>query len=119
LSLPHWIKWNKVKGMYEINNNMDCFEQVVKNTSYKIEKYESIDNSWIFQYDMKDYDEALEFFNNNALYPTLTDEQKHNSNFRVFRIVEVKTTSKPVLINNELLIAAKNNIKRLRKQGRI
>jgi len=27
LSLPHWIKWNKVKGKYEINNNMKCFEQ--------------------------------------------------------------------------------------------
>ena len=27
MSLPHWIKWNKVKGKYEINNNMKCFEQ--------------------------------------------------------------------------------------------
>jgi hypothetical protein len=27
MSLPHWIKWNKVKGKYEINNNMDCFKQ--------------------------------------------------------------------------------------------
>ena len=27
MSLPHWIKWNKVKGKYVINNNMDCFEQ--------------------------------------------------------------------------------------------
>ena len=30
MSLPHWIKWNKVKGKYEINNNMDCFEQSKK-----------------------------------------------------------------------------------------
>jgi len=30
LSLPHWIKWNKVKGKYEINNNMKCFEQSAK-----------------------------------------------------------------------------------------
>ena len=32
MSLPHWIKWNKVKDKYVINNNMKCFEQVVKNT---------------------------------------------------------------------------------------
>tara|TARA_B110001454_G_scaffold124711_1_gene116370 strand:+ start:1162 stop:1419 length:258 start_codon:yes stop_codon:yes gene_type:complete len=30
LSLPHWIKYSKVKGKYEINNNMDCFEQSKK-----------------------------------------------------------------------------------------
>jgi hypothetical protein len=27
LSLPHWIKWNKDKGMYKISNGMECFEQ--------------------------------------------------------------------------------------------
>jgi len=36
LSLPHWIKWNKVKGMYEINNNMDCFEQSEKRVTISI-----------------------------------------------------------------------------------
>ena len=27
MSLPHWIKWNKDKGMYKISNSMECFEQ--------------------------------------------------------------------------------------------
>jgi hypothetical protein len=33
LSLPHWIKWNKDKGMYKISNSMECFEQKNKKMS--------------------------------------------------------------------------------------
>ena len=104
-------------------NKMKCFEQSVKNTSissYEIEKYEPLDNIWektIHRYPT--YEEALNFYNNNALFPNLTEEQKKNGNFKVFRIIETKTMSKPVLTNNELLKTVKNNIKRLRKQGRI
>ena len=104
MSLPHWIKWNKVKGKYVINNNMDCFEQSVKNTSYQIEEYEPLDNIWektVHNYST--YEEALNFYNNNALFSNLTSEQKKNGNFKVYRIIEIKTTSKSVLTNNELL----------------
>jgi hypothetical protein len=34
LSLPHWIKWNKDKGMYKISSNMDCFEQKTKKVKF-------------------------------------------------------------------------------------
>ena len=124
MSLPYWIKWNKVKGKYVINNDMECFEQSEKNTiisyTYEIEKYDGLDDKWektMIKY--ATYEEALEFYNNNALFPNLTAEQKKNGNFQVYRIIEVKTMSKPVLTNNELLKVAKNNIKRLRKQGRL
>ena len=124
MSLPYWIKWNKVKGKYVINNDMECFEQSEKNTiisyTYEIEKYDGLDDKWektMIKY--ATYEEALEFYNNNALFPNLTAEQKKNGNFQVYRIIEVKTMSKPVLTNNELLKTTKNSIKRLKKQGRI
>ena len=98
---------------------MDCFEQSGKNTSYQIEAYEPLNNIWETIYNYSTYEEALKFYNNNALFSNLTAEQKKNGNFKVYRIIEIKTTSKPVLTNNELLKTAKNNIKRLRKQGRI
>ena len=101
---------------------MDCnFNQTEKNISYKIEKYDALDNRWEFEYDMENYTKALEFYNNHddSTKSFMTDERLKNSNFSVYRIVEVKTTSKPVLTNNELLKVAKNNIKRLRKQGRL
>ena len=101
---------------------MDCnFNQTEKNISYKIEKYDALDNRWEFGYDMENYTKALEFYNNHddSTKSSMTDERLKNSNFSVYRIVEVKTTSKPVLTNNELLKVAKNNIKRLRKQGRL
>ena len=92
-----------------------------KNITYNIEKYNSLDNRWVSSYNMENYSNALEFYNNNndSFNSMITDESKKNGNFSVYRIVEVKTTSKPVLTNNELLKVAKNNIKRLRKQGRI
>ena len=103
---------------------MECFEQSEKNTiisyTYEIEKYDGLDDKWektMIKY--ATYEEALEFYNNNALFPNLTAEQKKNGNFQVYRIIEVKTMSKPVLTNNELLKTTKNSIKRLKKQGRI
>tara|TARA_R110002020_G_scaffold416563_1_gene625837 strand:- start:274 stop:588 length:315 start_codon:yes stop_codon:yes gene_type:complete len=103
---------------------MKCFQQSVKNTSisytYEIEKYEPLDNIWektIYRYPT--YEEALDFYNNNALFPNLTEERKKNGNFEVFRIIETKTMSKPVLTNNELLKTVKNIIKRMRDEGRL
>ena len=41
MSLPHWIKYSKVKGKYVINNNMKCFEQSIEN-ELNIPKYDNI-----------------------------------------------------------------------------
>ena len=79
-----------------------------------------MDNIWektIYRYPT--YEEALDFYNNNALFPNLTEERKKNGNFEVFRIIETKTMSKPVLTNNELLKTVKNIIKRMRDEGRL
>ena len=98
---------------------MDCFEQTEKNTVYKIEKYDGLNNKWeLNNYEHKNFESAKEYYYNNTNFQ-LTKEQEKNSNFTVYRILEIKTTTKPVLTNTKQLKIEKNNIIRLRKQGRI
>ena len=99
---------------------MDCLKQE-KNIVYKIEKYDALNNTWEDKtYNYENYEEALDFYNNNNALnnPLFTDEHKKNNNFSVFRIVEVKTiiNIKPILTNTELLKVEKDNVKMLKKK---
>ena len=72
MSLPHWIKWNKVKGKYEINNNMDCFEQSIEN-ELNIPKYDNIKK-------IGSKSKLLEFFE------SVKDEYTNLDEWKIFKI---------------------------------
>ena len=120
MSLPHWIKWNKDKGMYKISNGMDCFEQTEKNTVYKIEEYQALDNIWKLEPStFKTFETAKEYYDNNSRLEFTEKDIEQGRGFSVFRIIEVKTTSKPVLTNTKQFKITKNHITKLRKEGRL
>ena len=60
MSLPYWIKWNKVKGKYEINNNMDCFEQKIRITKKDYRIISNIINQWLNFEEQDGYKSNLE-----------------------------------------------------------
>ena len=98
---------------------MNCFEQSEKNIVYKIEEYDGYDSRWkLQQYSFKNFEEAKEFYDNNSrLDHTKAQTEKGQSS--IFRIIEVKTISKPVLTNTKQFKILKNHIIKLRKQGLI
>ena len=51
MSLPHWIKWNKVKGKYVINNDMECFEQKIRITKKDYRITGNILKEWLEEED--------------------------------------------------------------------
>ena len=100
---------------------MDCrFEQIEKNTVYKIEEYEALDDRWKSEpHEFKNFEEAKEFYDNNSRLDFTEKDIEQGRSFFVFRIIEVKTISKPVVTNTKQLKIKKDNIKKLRKQGRL
>jgi hypothetical protein len=96
-----------------------CFEQTEKNITYKIEEYEGLDNRWeSTQFTFNSLESAIEFYENNSNF-NLTKEQEQNHNFNVYRIIEIKTTTKPIITNTTQLKILIKGIKKLRKEGRL